>query len=783
MKFIATIIFLVAGTYVSAQSLTQTIKGRLVDQQSKSPIIGATILVKDSEPMLGAVTDLEGYFRLPSVPIGRHVLIFSSVGYEVKTHPNVLVTSGKEVYLEVEMVESLVEMAAVEIVASNKQDKGQPMNEMATVSAISLSVEETSRYAATFDDPARAAASQAGVTTGGDDLLNEIVIRGNSPKGILWRLEGVEIPNPNHFNSVGSSAGGVSMLSANVLNSSDFFTGAFPAQYGNATSGIFDLNLRKGNFDKQEHSFQVGLLGIGLASEGPLSKNSNASYLINYRYSTLALFEHLGIDILGDQEDITFQDLSFKVFVPTEKAGTFSLWGLGGANTYGYKADTVNTNDFYFEDESQWMGATGLTHIVYLGADTYLKSIVSYSGNRNDYSEDSLRLQVWYTEDFTESQFRVSSFLNHKFNARSTLRVGGIYSRLGFNLKSQSWYRDQERFITILDEKGNAGMYQGFAQVQHRFTQDFSVNVGGHLTYFGLNHTAYVEPRAGMRWQLTPKGALTGGVGLHSRKESIALYLAREFREDGSAVYNNKNLKFTKAAHAVVGYELMLKPDLKLKSEVYYQHLYDVPVWPNDTVSNMEALTFSSINSYDGYTTVPLANKGTGRNYGVELTLEKYFTNNYYFMTTGSLYQSKYTAIDGVERNTVFNGNYIFNALGGREFAFKNGQRVLSINSRLIYAGGKRESPVDIEASRAAGYTIRDYSRTYEDKIPAYFRLDLGVSYKWNKIRSATVVAINVQNVLGIENVAFTYYGAETDRVWNATQLGMFPNLSYKVEF
>lgn len=784
MLKISTFLFLTGlFTGLMGQSLTQTVKGRVVDQDSQVPLVGVTVWLPDTDPLLGGITDMDGIFRIHSVPVGRINLQLSSVGYEPKSLSGIVVSSGKEVFLEVGLVESLEEMKAVEVIADKQGAHNSPQNEMATVSAISLSVEETSRYAATFGDPARAAVTQAGVTTGGDDLLNEIVIRGNSPKGILWRLEGVEIPNPNHFTSVGSSAGGISMLSGNVLSNSDFFTGAFPAQYGNATSGIFDLNLRNGNFDKREHAFQAGLLGIAAASEGPLSKSSNASYLLNYRYSTLALFDHIGIAIMGDQEAITFQDLSFKVNIPTQKRGVFSIWGLAGANTYGYQADTTNTDDYYFEDEEQAMGVAGLTHKVFLGDKTYLESIVSVAANQSKYQEDSMNVFVWYTEDFLQTQWRLSSMVNHKFGARNTLRAGGIYSILGYDMHSTEWSYMNARHETPLDDSGVNSLVQGYAQWQHRPMSNMTLNIGMHATFFSLNGNFYLEPRAGWRWQVTPKSTLTGGFGLHSRMETIALYMGREQQADGAFVHHNKNLGFTRAAHSVLGFEHTLGNHWRARAEVYYQYLYDVPIWPKDTTTMEEILAFSALNSYDGYTSQKLANDGTGRNYGVEFTLERGFRKNYYLMTTASLYESLYTGRDGVERNTVFNGNFIVNVLGGREFEFRGGERVLSLNSRLILAGGKREAPILMAASREAGHTVRDYSRSYEERLPNYFRIDVGVSYKINKPSMASVFAINIQNVLGWENVAYQYYGPRTDKILSANQLGMFPNLSYKVEF
>ncbi|XOV93138.1 MAG: carboxypeptidase-like regulatory domain-containing protein [Bacteroidota bacterium] len=780
-RIIYLFIGLLCFTAASGQDFTQTIKGQILDQQSKTPVIGASVIVVNSSPIIGGVTDVDGYFRIQHVPVGRHSLAISSIGYEGKTLPNITVGTGKEVVLEVELAEALVEMDAIEVIADN-QEKGQPQNEMATVSAISLSVEELGRYAATFDDPARAALSQAGVTTGGDDLMNEIVIRGNSPKGMLWRLEGVEIPNPNHFGSIGSSAGGISMLSSNVLSNSDFFTGAFPAQYGNATSGIFDLKMRKGNFDKYEHSFQAGLLGLAAASEGPIGKNSNSSYLFNYRYSTLALFDKVGLNILGDQEDVVFQDLSFKVHLATKKVGSFSIWGLGGNNTYTYIPDP-EFDDPYSENNKQNMGAFGVTHIAYLSPNTYLESIVSLTGYNINYQFDTLNVRALEREDVRETTARLSSYVNHKFNAKNTLRIGGIVSQLNYNLRNEEWVRKDSMYVSSLSDKDHTYFLQGFGQWQHRATQNLTINTGLHLSHFVLNGNTYIEPRLGYRYKLSGGSTLTGGFGLHSRMESLALYMAKDVYQGEGDVAQNKDLGFTRALHAVIGYEKMISKNLRFKSEIYYQYLFDVPVWGNDTTSNAYEQSFSALNTYDGYTSFPLSNEGTGRNYGVEFTLDKFFANKHYFMVTASLYESKYTGVDKVERDTRFNGNYIFNLVGGKEFELGSPTRTLNVNARIIYAGGKREAPINIESSRDEGYTVRYYDRNYESKMEDYKRLDLGVSYKKNKIKTAYTISVNVQNVLGMENVYGKFYIPKTDSIFSASQLGVFPNISYKLDF
>lgn len=764
-----------------SQTLTQTVKGQIVDEQSGTPIIGATVVILGIDPPIGAVTDVEGFYKIQNVPIGRQTLGISYLGYESITIPNVLVGSGKEVIMNTKLIESLEQLDEVVVTAGGNRE-GQPQNELATVSAISLGMDEISRFPATFNDPARAALTYAGVQTGGDDLLNEIVIRGNSPKGILWRLEGVEIPNPNHFTSIGSSAGGISMLSNNMLANSDFFTGAFPAQYGNATSGIFDLQLRQGNFEKHEHAIQAGLLGIAAASEGPISKEGKASYLFNYRYSTLALLTELGLDILGEQEDIAFQDLSFKVRIPTKKFGSFSLWGLGGRNTYRFLPDESN-GDWENDTEEQNTGVAGITNVFYVGDDSYFETIISGSYNKLSNNYDSLALRLLESSDFIETQLRFSTYFNHKFSARNTLRVGAILSRLGYDLTNTYWDRDQMEYVTPLDENDHAAFYQLFGNWQYRANDQFTVNTGVHFSHFALSRNSYIEPRLGFKWD-RKSYIISGGMGLHSRMETIALYTARQYNDDGSFVQNNKDLGFTQAFHSALGFEKMLKPKLRFKAEIYYQHLYNVPVWPNDTTSDFSLLTFSTLNTFDGYTSDELSNDGTGKNYGLELTLEKFLSNGFYMLSTASIYKSKYTGSDGVERSTQFDGGYIYNFLAGKEFKVgKSGNNTISINGKFIFAGGKRQAPINLVRSRNEGRTVLAFEDNFALKLDGYFRMDMGISYRKNRKKTTSVISLDIQNVTQRSNEFFRFYNAGRGRVQSDSQVSFFPNLSYRIEF
>ena len=314
-KGILFLLVIFSFSYLNAQQ-TQTIRGKILDKDTYSPIIGATVIViTETEKMLGASTDLDGNYRIEGVSLGRHEVKISYIGYYEQIIP-VIVNIGKEIILDVKIEEAFTSIDVVEVTAD---ENGGVKNDMALASVTSFSVEETDKYAGSRGDPARMASNFAGVQ-GADDSRNDIIVRGNSPLGVLWRVEGIDIPNPNHFAIAGTSGGPVSILNNKMMANSDFFTAAFPAEYGNSTAGIFDLKFRNGNNEKHEFTGQFGFLGTEIMAEGPLNKKTGSSYLIAYRYSTLAIFGGLGINV-GTDAIPSYQDLSFKLNFP-QKTGS-----------------------------------------------------------------------------------------------------------------------------------------------------------------------------------------------------------------------------------------------------------------------------------------------------------------------------------------------------------------------------------------------------------------------------------------------------------------------------
>jgi len=764
---------------ISAQLPHQTIRGIITDRETQLPLPGATVVVLNTEPPLVTISDPEGIFKIEHVPVGRYDIQISFLGYETFIIPEILLNSAKEVVINASLAESVVTLDAVEVHANIKKD--QPLNTMAMISARKMNMEEAHRYAGGFDDPARLASSFAGVATGYMED-NSIAVRGNAPKGLLWRLEGVEIPNPNHFADMTSiGGGGITVFSSQMLTTSDFYTGAFPAEYGNVLSGIFDMKLRNGNNEQFEHAFQLGALGVDFSSEGPFKKGCNASYLFNYRYSTFALIK----PVLPEDTNLPFyQDLCFKLNFPTRKAGTFSIWGIGGIDKIKGEPDSDTTlwetiDDQELMDGRIHMGALGLNHKQNLGKKAFVESIFSASASETGFEENILDddLVTEYPLEYiqnTKWRYTFTSKLNYKFSAKHSNRTGFVINRLLYNTDLKYSLGISEPLTTVVDENGSAELYQIFSQSKLELFPGLMIHLGAHLQYVSINKEWIPEPRLGISYQLPSGFVLNMGYGKHSQIEPLAIYLS-EIQTVNGTEQLNKDLRITKAHHLVAGMDYSFNRYVRLKIEPYFQYLYDVPVIADSSYSviNMEN---------DLFLANELSNSGTGFNYGIDITFERFLNKGYYYLLSASLFNSKYTGGDGKVRNTLYNRNYITKLLFGKEWQTRN-KNIFSINGRLNFMGGSRLAPVDYERSHFAEEVVYDYSRIYEKHKPDIFQLDLTLTYRINKRNHSSSWALQVLNVLGHKEYYGYSYNFRTGSVETDKVVVIVPSLSYKIDF
>lgn len=761
-----------------AQQAGQTIRGVVLDEGSDSPVPYVSVVLPDTDPLIGTQTDSEGNFVLSGVPVGRYDIAISGMGYEPKRIREVLVSSVKEVVLTIRLQESVAVLD--EVVISSEGDKNAVQNNMSTVSSHKLSVEEANRYAGGFDDPARLASSFAGVASNMGD--NGITIRGNAPKFLQWRMEGVEIPNPNHFADLSSfGGGGLTALSSQMLANSDFFTGAFPAEYNNALSGVFDIFMRTGNNQKRESTLQLGMIGIDVSSEGPFSKKSPSSYLFNYRYSTLSLVAPL---LPEDAEGTMYQDLSFKLNFPTKKAGTFSFWGIGLIDRSGSKAETDSSMWNYMQDMQevdvkQYMGASGISHKIFIKDNAYIKTTLASTVTGLNFTTDRITQELSLSPEnrinTTNGTLVLSSYLNTKFSPRHTNKSGIILTGLYYDMNLKNASAPDLPLQSIVDETGTSSLLSAYTSSSIRITDKFTMNTGVNAQLFTLNNQYTIEPRVGFSREFGRGIQLGIAYGLHSRLERLNYYFTRSQADPEQLI--NKDLDFTKAHHLVLSYDQALGKNMHLKVEPYYQKLFSVPVIPGTSYS------FINLQN-DWFFTEKLENTGEGRNYGLDITLKKYLSKGYYFNTTASLFNSEYKGGDGIWRDTRFNRNYLLSMLGGKEWMTgKQKQNMFGLNGRVIFQGGDRYTPVDITASHTLQDIILDESQAFATQRAPSFIAHFTVSYKINRAKVAHEIALKVMNATLYKEFYGFRYNFIRHSIDEEKEAIVIPNLSYKIQF
>lgn len=765
-------------------SLSQTIKGTVVDEQSGNILANATVMLEGSNSKMG-ISDSLGTFKLKNIPLGRQTIRITLIGYEEAIIRNIEVTSSKEVVLEVKVKEKIKKLD--EVVLKGGRGKGKALNEAALVSARQFSVDEAVRYSGTRNDPSRMAQNFAGVS-GSNDARNDIIIRGNSPAGVLWRMEGIDIPNPNHYSTLGSTGGPVTILNTNTLKNSDFLTSAFPAQYGNALAGVFDLRMRNGNNEKYEFLGQMGFNGFEFGAEGPVNKKTRSSFLINYRYSLIAAVQKLGLSVGTGDATPYYQDINFKLNLPTKKAGTFSWFGLGGESHIDFAAqdedNLYSTNDGTLRDRKfkSLTGVTGLTHTYFFDPTTSGKIMVAVSGFDSKYREEFFNStkpdKTAFDKKNSQVKISVGYTFNKKFSSKNQLTAGIISDRSRLKLR-QDYIPDGDSVLTtFFNTTENVTLVRGYSNLNHRFSDKLSSNFGLYYQLFTLNSKQSIEPRWNIKYQIRPNQSLSFGTGLHSQTQPLEVYFYQTSNSSGQMELTNKDLGFVKSFHNVLGYDVNFSKHLRLKAEVYGQYIFDAAV-------EKAASSFSMLNSgADFYfpDKTNLVNEGKGYNYGVELTLERFLDKGFYYLVTASVFESKYKGSDDVWRNTAFNTGFVTNILGGKEF--KLGKKgLMGIDTKIAYAGGQPYTPFDLAASEAQGYVVFKENEAYGLRNDAYVRWDLKFSYTRNGRKATQKWYIDLQNVTNRQNVYIKTLNPKTGSTDVINQIGFFPNVNYQITF
>ncbi|MEY4904171.1 MAG: hypothetical protein RLZZ292_1986 [Bacteroidota bacterium] len=785
-KLLLCLVLFWIGFNQSQAQINQIIRGTILDKQSEQPLIGVNVVLQKLATPIGAQSDVDGNYAIKNVPPGRYEVAVSYLGYNTLTLPNIVVTAGKETILNLVMEEMVTTLN--EVVIKGDKDKSQSINDLATISARQFNVEQVQRFSGGRNDVARLASNFAGVATA-NDSRNDIVIRGNSPTGVLWRMEGVPIPSPNHFSTLGTTGGPVSALNPNLIRNSDFLTSAFPAEYGNALAGVFDIGLRTGNREKFEVTTQIAAFsGMEAMLEGPINQKKG-SFLVAYRHSFVEVAHLAGLNI-GTKSVPKYKDLSFNVDFGQTKLGKINVFGIAGYSNVDLIGKDLNEADF-FADKTQdafsvsKFGLVGLKHSFILNNTSYIRSVISAAGTSVVFdtykdTQSELKRHDLAVGD-TVATYSLSSYYNKKFNAQWSFRTGIVVQNMGINSlvlirqKTPDWrvFRGFE---------GNLNIAEAYVQTQYKPTNRLTLNGGLHTQYLNLTKDAVLEPRFAINYQIAHGQTLNIGYGLHHQNQPLPVFFQKQIQPNGTYNTINQDLKFSRSNQFVVGYDAKIGDAWHTKLEVYYQYLDKIGVQTTPS-------SFSMLNTGADFAfpeTGALRNAGTGKNKGIELTLEKFFSQGWYTFVSASVFDSKYKGSDGVERNTAFAGRYVCNILGGKEFKFgKTKTNAFTLDTKLTLAGGRPYTPIDTVFSALVKQEIRLEKQAFSQYLADYFRWDVKVGYALNssKRKFSQQFFLDFQNVTNHKNIFQQRYSVDRNALYYVYQMGFIPDILWRVQF
>ncbi|MDR1342016.1 MAG: TonB-dependent receptor [Prevotellaceae bacterium] len=760
---------------VTVAQQTQTVRGWVLDEDTQQPVAGATVGL-DSMYRKFCTTDSSGAFVLTRVPIGKQYLYVKHIAYNAADHYEVALLSGKETTATIALKEA-VRLIDEVVVAYGKQKQEGGVRVLPSV---------VNRYAGNVRDPLRMLTSVVGIQNSSDDK-NDLIVRGNSPAGVLWMLEGCEILNPNHFSVSGGTGGTVSVFNPDMMGASTIYTGAFPAKFGNVLSAVFDAKLRSGSVHRFEHYAQLSSVDFNVGSEGYLKKGA-ASYNVAYRQSLAGVIDNVSKkyrDMLGATPD--FNDFTAKLHF-RHRRGTAKVWAVGGVSQIEVEAGNgVNNTKLDIGNETKTLSA-GVGELLFLSdnvsltANLYTSQLSTKNVKQDhDYAGQGGLPSTIFTD--TEQRYGLNATLTAKINAGNVLNAG-----VAGNLSSSCVINDERQFPTdtlfyyALEKQ--YGTLNVFAEWKYRFGSSMESTLGVHYLYLGLNHTQSLEPRASLSWQPAKNHSVMMAAGMYSRQYPIGIYLTKEHAPEGGFTQPYLSFNFMKSAQVTLSYWATLLPQWSINVNGYYQHHYNVAV---DQYSG----SYSALNLAYYFDDIYLLHQkleatGIGRCYGVEVTSRFGEWKGYYAQLNGSLFSAEARGYDKQWYNTAFNSAYALTALAGKEIRLSpNHKYALTVDVSAMLSGGRRYTPLDVEASIRQMKIIYDEALLNTKQYAPYSRVDAKVGLLYNAKAATHILSFDFRNVFDTKNIyeqvelplngeVFTY---------SVYQLRFFPVLSYKVLF
>ena len=784
------------------------IRGRLIDRASKQPLSdGFVELLNFSPQRIVKIDSATGHFEFKFVPVGRHRLLATADNYEKIYELNINVVAGSEQFLTLQLNEKIEDVkepfTAAQIgygttqftaqIAIRQKDPFILMDN--TIGQQHFDIEQMNNLAGARNDPARMAASFSGISNA-DDTRNDIVVRGASPLGVQWLLEGLPIQNPNHLGLIGTTSGYFPILNINVIGEADFRLGAFSAQYANTSTGIFDIYLRNPETRRLRTTAQIGWNGAELVLQGPLF-NKRSSFIVAGRYSLLPVFNSIGIYDLNAKSTPKIYDINYNFQYVTNKGNEFNLFGFYGNSALHTKAsdeDFLNIFNPAPRANVDWENnntVVGLKYRHFFSKhffwQTTIGGNIAYNNQEHIYHKTThpwtLPYRGLYSKIY-QSTYSISSFVNQKVNTKFSWRSGFMLQH-----RVNEFFEVQDRFnvapIVYYDYIGSNQLIHLYLHTNYRLTSNFNFQLGAAALYNNLNQQFVAEPRVNLSWDIGKKHQLDIIYTMQNQEISPRLsYLQlQSFNSTIGAVYDTsaRNLKMMGNHYFTIDYVYQPKSHLQFKLSPYYKFWYNVPVNAEEA-TGFSAFNFDSRLPYN-LPKFKMESTGTAENYGIDLIAIHHLNKGFQLNYTVSFFESTYKGSDGIKRDARFDRDWLTRLAASKEWTLnKTKANVFFLSTTFTLAGGERYTPIDIEQS---GYFNEEIltNQWFENRTDFYMRWDIKTGFRFNGKKVNHYFYIDMTNVLGRKNILTYHYDNATETVKPIYQYGRMPELFYRIQF
>lgn len=821
-RFIPSIIILLFIAFVSINNqslhaqepanpmpLEGTIRGKIIDRVSKKPLTdGFVELLNFSPRRVVRVDTLTGHFEFKFIPIGRHRLVVRVEGYEEAYEMNINVVAGSEQFMTLQLTEKIVGVKD----PLKQQDIGVGTTRYSSMLALRqkdpfilmdntigeqrFNIEQMNNFAGSRNDPARMASNFSGISNA-DDTRNDIVVRGGTPLGVQWLLEGLPINNPNHLGLIGTTSGYFPILNVNVIGEGDFRLGAFSSQYANTTTGIFDIHLRNPETKRLNTTAQLGWNGAELVLQGPLF-SKRTSFIIAGRYSILPFFNTLGIYDFNAKSMPRMYDINFNFQYVTKIGNEFNIFGFHGNSTLHTKAvDEEFSNIFNPAPRADvdWENnntVLGVKYRHFFSNNFFWQTTVggnrTYNNQEHTYYKETIDglmpFKGLYSRMF-QTTFSLSTFVNNKVNTKLSWR-GGLMVQHRVNEFLEMHNRYNISPAVYYNDLDNNQFMHFYAHANYRLMPDFSLQIGAAALYNNLNKQFVAEPRLNLSWDIAEHHQLDIIYTLQHQEISTRIsYLQLPIIDPiaGITTYDRsaRDLKMMANHYFMLEYAYQPKSHIQFKLSPYYKMWFDIPVQANE-LSGYSVFNVDSRLPYN-LPKFPLKSTGTAENYGIDFTAIYHLNKGLQINYTFSYFNASYTGSDGIKRNARFDRDWLTRLSASKEWILnKLKGHSFFASTTFTVAQGERYTPIDQVQSAYFNDEILT-NQWFENRTPMYMRWDFKVGFRLNTKKLTQYFYIDVTNVLGRKNVLTYHYDTDNLRVTPIYQYGRMPELFYRIQF